>query len=941
MGGKLGDYPGGGVTYVPGQIGNYVNKGFITGKQYEFQGVVIPSLDHLNLYDPKVKPVTPKSGIQPFFLGFEGEDIMIAEVFCSKVFSENLLNKNRITEHIKYNNDGLRAIDYCKNYSGVGDKQFGLYYRHGMWDFPDYLPDAQIVASAIKQSDIEAIIKQEQAPNSIFIDRITLGIPTEKDWIRYHMQEKYGYNIAKDIFPPQNGNPNYYRYSSHVYDDATGKFKVTLARYNAVKPIEYKITRRFHNDYSSHWCFYEDKYKRCVNGGSIYDGETHKLLEKRNDTVSDDWEVVYLNKHESASYPITVGTTYETDYEPIYGEPRYITIDVPGIGTGMYYIVHYRTDIDDVKFWIHSLNDSKYPSINNPISTLNDFDMFPIVTLRSVYTFITNYPESEENNKRVEQSEELLNHLGINMNELIDNIAKNDQIAHVRDAFFGMGVSPNNRDWAVSAALYESLNWIFKLLPPHTESDNESKYGVSFREHPFNSTVFFQYRNSTYVEGRYHVDWKDYDLWESEYSHSVQKVNVKIREWHHVKLARFWASAEDNSDYRLVIGGGKKIYEYIYSDEPGKSYFRYGGMIESGVCECDYYLDEISNGGCQEKCVKYRPYAENMGGNSGWWSIDDMPTKAVLWDTHYETTYRLRVVFQVHRNRYHYIDVVDVHQSYIIQDRGETACKNIYPDDDKFVFPLSVEVEQKLTLMEKNALLGEACYLFFYAVKWEHLEWYETGAFQTFLGFLGFVITAVVTVVSMGSMSFAGMTTMQALLKVLTTVVLPTALNFALKIIDQFISDPLLKSLVSVGVMAVSMAAGMYFGSGMKFDINLDLGLATKMAKLPMKAFEIYSGSVMKDEMAELGKQQGQFNQFYEEKMTEFSGLLQGFASGIDTQFLANLSYDTTTEMSSMLIKPDDYYNLAFANDVPSMCSREAFCQLTVDHFIKNSLKLE
>ena len=946
MGGKLGQFNGN-ITYVPGQIGAYVNEGFISGTAGDFQSVVIPSLDHLNIYDPEIKPVKPKTK-QSRFLGFEAEDIMTAEVFCCKVFDKDVLNQTRINEHITYDIDALDNIDYCKNYANTGHKQFDLYYRHGMWDYYNHLPDAQITSASIPPADIEAAIKTEQGVTNVFIDRITLGVPTDKDWIRYYLQEQFGYDIAKDTLKQGNG---YYKLGDYSFDRNTGKFTVTMEPYQVARRVEYKYERVLHNTYATEWCYYQTTYKRFSPDGSVYDADSHKLLGKGPGTTTD-WQLVSSNEHiwvYDTNYGQGLGTSFDLGgVEPVATPQNPITFEVPGILNGMYYTVHYRTDIDDVKFWIHRLDDNTYPSLNNPLTTLKDFDMFPIVCLRAVFRFIHDWPDNDE---RVEETKELLSHIGIDYDQLVDNVAKSPSIGDVRDAFFGMGVSPNNNSWAVSAALYESLNWIFNLLPPNVGSVEHSapdatKYGVSFKETPFNSTVFFQYRNSSYVDGqRYHVDWKDYDLWESEYSHEVKKIRVSIREYHDVKIAKSHDVSTNEGgtspNFRLYIAGGRKRYEYRYSDEPGKVYTRYGDVIPSDICYCESNADVEDGGGCGSKCIKYGPYAVDMTYTSGWWSMENVPVSHVLWSETYETTYLLRVVFQVHRYRYHYIDVVDVHQTYIIQDRGETAVKNIYPDNDKFVFPLSVEVEQKLTLMEKTNLLGEACYLFFYAVKWQHLEWYETPAFGTFLGFLGFVITAVITVVSLGTISWQTMTTMQLLLQALKSIVIPLALNLALQAIDALVDSPLLKTALSIGAMVASFVAASYFGNGMKFDIKLDIGSAVKMCQLPMKAIDIYNGAVFKKEAMELAKQQGQFYSTYQSRMSEIESAMAGLGSGIDTSFLANLSYnDTYKEVASMMILPQDYYAMAMGNDTPQICSRSMFCQLTVNDYIKNSLRL-
>lgn len=947
MGGKTGILDTGAISYSKGQIYDYTRSGRVMGNGGYDDDILLPALDHLNIYDPKDAP--PEPPVRQTRAIFEGESIMEADILTSKVFQENLMVRTRLTEHIKYDSYGTSALVYAKNYADVGDRQFMLYYRHGKWEYEGYLPDALITGTTIRQFDIEAAIKSENPWENVYIDRIVLGFPDEKDWVRFQLQEIYGYNIAKDKVKMPGDKDNWYKLDSYVFNPSTGKYDVTLKTYdNLIKLIEYHdiMTPCSHMEDPDLYCYYREVWKRPKSGGFIYDGDTNKILGKDN-TPESEWELVQSRQHSKhPNYLLPLDQIVDHYYDEkvqISVTPKTVTVSVPSFGSGMYYDVHYRTDIDEVKFWIYSANSDRYPALKNPINTVTEFDMFPLAAIRSCYQFIHDTPGME---KRTEQTKDLLRHIGIDYDDLVDNLYKNADIKTVRDVFFGFCISPSNNDWSISAALYESLNWILSLLPPaaydETSIYDNTKYSISFREHPFNSMVFFKYRSNTYYDGRYHVEWKNYDLWESEYSHTVKKIKVKITEMHRVKIAKVHdmeASGQIASSYRMIVCGGEKYYKYEYSDMPGKHFMSKVGTIESTVCYCDT-SEDYPEEGCLIPCKAYYPYATDMTGNSGFWSCDTLDYVWVTVETHEENTYLIEVAFQIHRDRYQVIQIVDVSQTYVIQDGGNTVYKNVYPDDPKFVFPLAVEVERKLTLMEKTALLGESAYLLIYAVQWTHLEWYETGAFKQFLNILSFAITVVLTIVSAGSMSYVGLTTTQALIQTLTKIIVPVALSMALKALSSLINDPMIRTLASIGVMIVATFGSAYMNGGLSLS-NMDFGLATSMAKIPVNAYKIYSSSILEVESAELQKQQIEFSGMYSSISQQFASILQSFSSGIDTSFLANLTYgEGVGSMNSSLVNPNDYFTAAFANNVPSLCSREAVYKATVENFCSNSLRL-
>ena len=110
------------------------------------------------------------------FLGFTDEDIYLTDVIAVKVFDEDLFEKTQVELSLDYMKNSNSALQYITNFSDTGDKQFGKYYRHGKWDYLDYLPSAQINAVSIDTNNVKTIL--EKLNNSkITINDIMTMVP--------------------------------------------------------------------------------------------------------------------------------------------------------------------------------------------------------------------------------------------------------------------------------------------------------------------------------------------------------------------------------------------------------------------------------------------------------------------------------------------------------------------------------------------------------------------------------------------------------------------------------------------------------------------------------------------------------------------------------------------------------------------------------------------
>lgn len=175
--------------------------------------------------------------IVKFLFGLEDKDIYEVDVIAVKMFQEDLYKKTQldlVTNYMK--KEEYDAKNYALDFANTGDKQFGKYYRTGKWYYVDYLPQLRVTGTTMPTVDIKTIIER-QISDTIFIKDVLLYTPSDNDWCKYQLQEKYDYDVGGDFVKIDN---NYYKFNSCSYGNSL--FSVSLSPITTVNAKVYEIT---------------------------------------------------------------------------------------------------------------------------------------------------------------------------------------------------------------------------------------------------------------------------------------------------------------------------------------------------------------------------------------------------------------------------------------------------------------------------------------------------------------------------------------------------------------------------------------------------------------------------------------------------------------------------------------------------------------------------
>ena len=778
------------------------------------------------------------------FLGFEDETIIMTDVIASKVFDRSILPETLTQAVIKKQTEGISTLDFLGEFDAKGNTQFNKYFRKGKSDYVDHLPECQINAISIPADEIKKIIEKE-LNTTIIINDILVGVPSDIYWCKYQLQKLYDYNISSDYAVI---NDTYYMYKSSIYNSSTNKFDITLTNLSSVRENVYETVNVSIAGYSD--VISEDGsiitkeikrtliysysvFERVDTGYFLY--ETDNILVSSNDELVDVGTTV-----PSSSFGLASSTVIEYDYKPL-------KLSIANHNNERCFTVIYSTNDYRTYLWIYNISTDIYPNLKAPVEKIVGFETYPIVMLRNGFFSVDEYDKSSKHTddgevsrpptitkERYNDTVEMVSSLGLHLDDLISAYSENPDVDKMQDVFFGLAISPSNESEIISKVLYEIFDFIYDELPPVNYSD---MYSASFKEEPFNAAI-------TWLPKAVEV-----------YAGKVGDVG-------------FCKHTISTSSYRAV-GSVKTIETYIGSnnwmvtEQSISQVYREGELISESILEETVTIEKRYDD------VSYDVGDTFINTDIKEDSTTDGKDMVIEYQLDVKTVKRL---------------VIHNLSGFHIVRRGIKNGGVTLPIDNKnFVIPLPVPVVERLSIIEKTALLSEAVYMIFYAYDEQHLRWYETEKFMKALQIVMIIIVIIIIILSWGTMTgpaMSGYAAAQAVLMAIgKKILIAVVCHVALKFIASTNWDPKLKAALSAGVMI----AGAAFGGAFSVDIVVT---ALTLTTITANAISIYIGERVKDLQSEMDSVYSAYNT-RKETLDKAEDALY---SGLSTEFFTELA---------------------------------------------------
>lgn len=795
------------------------------------------------------------------FLGFEDETIIMTDVIAAKVFDKSILPETITQAAIKKQTEGISTLDYLGEFDAKGNTQFNKYFRKGKSDYIDHLPECQINAVSIPTSDIQKVLEKE-LNTTIRINDVLVGVPADIYWCKYQLQELYDYNISTDFAII---GDTYYIYKSGVYNSNTNKFDITLDNLSSIREKIYETVSVF----VAGTVEVEDENKNENGDENVGEGEdittppttitkeikrtlvynysvfervdTGQFLYETDETLtsSTDELVDVGSTVASTDFYLADDTIRKYEYKPL-------KFSINNHNNERCFTVIYTKNDYRIYLWIYNTSTNKYPELKSPVEKLVGFETYPVVMLRNGFFDVDEYNVASKNTddglvsrpptitkERYNDTVEMISSLGLHLDDLIDAYKDNPDVDKMQDVFFGLAISPSNKSEIVSKALYEMFDYIYDKLPPVNYQDT---YAASFKEEPFNAAITWLPKAVEVYEG------------------AIGNVG-------------FCKHTISNASYRAV-GSVRTITEQL-----GPFSFR---ITEQDVSEV-YREGELISSSVLEETVKEVRYSPE----------DSLPPSyKVETEIKEDSTVDgkdLVIECQIDSGIVKRLILHNVSCFHIVRRGVKNGGVSLDVDNKNCLLPLPVPVVERLSIIEKTALLSEAVYMTFYAYDEQHLRWYETEKFMKFLQIIMIVIIIIITIISLGTATgpaMSGYAAAQAVLAVIGKMILIAVVcHVALKFIASTNWSPQLKAALSAAVMI----AGAAFGGGFSVDIVMT---ALTLTTITAEAVNIFIGEQVKDLQDEMNSVYSRFD----ERKSKLDKAQDALDTGVDTAFVTELS---------------------------------------------------
>lgn len=865
-------------------------------------------------------------------LGITDENVTQGFMSASKVFHENQYPDTLVAACIARNKDGTDLPKYYYDFAKVGTAQFDKYYYTGKRRYIDALPDASVASSTFQISTVETAIRQDKG-YSVIVENVTIGYPDDFTWVKYMYQERGQYNYETDIinisgkeyrlksvdFIPSNntinaslkGVNNNASNTTEVFNAApTGSYFIAVYRRPTSTTSYMWIHRTTLSDLGVDFtdddlgkmvkgninclpvaCLRNNKVdlKDAANNGNVSASfrhpkrykQTQKLLKgigldieqltkgyHENGSVNDVYDVYLMagispkqtlddRDRDPEGNPFSVEVTAKYVYKTIEGIYENLPCAVAG---QPYFFTFKEPPLKGQIVWAGVPTDE----ITGKKCKYKHYTMETdggVLTYRVILQVLTEYLGYEDRYSQGYDNE------GNPYTSSLSSRYFRYKAEYVSVDVDSLPVTP--------AKIYEALDNRTPFFPDRTSSNevwaNQDSIGDSWSDQGVTTGQASEAQPEFPDIAEIPLEWPYNNVNTPPYTGNPP--------WYRILRAKRTVSYNQDSD---TYSSG---VTYLYEDLASKPY-----NTDLEPDDPDYNYQPGYTFGEQPTPEYYTPYEE--------------PASLILYYQHSETAYT-RVILR---------NLVSIYSTDTV-DQGLLDTARV--TDSKFIFPIAYAGLKSLTVYDKTKLLSEGFYMLFFAKKTQHLEFYETAAFGTFLQIVGVVVTIVVSIFTMGSQTMTVQMAIQALIKMAVVYV---GVTLALKIISAVVPDSTMKAVLSAVVLVAAIAIGGGFN-------DFDFSTAVQLAEVPSKVIDIYTKDQMKFAQQDMADLQSRYKSAKEQidKATGQTTL------GIDT-FDVLSAQSITREWGGRLMSVDEYYTLALTcPDLYSVCQDQIDRNKTVD----------
>ena len=178
-------------------------------------------------------------------------------------------------------------------------------------------------------------------------------------------------------------------------------------------------------------------------------------------------------------------------------------------------IARYHDALDPVGewyFWIYPLSDNRYNGIKPDIGVLSDMEMLPAAIIKDANGAINIDKTSEV----YTSTRLLLSSIGLDIDQLIDEISADPNYNSVQEAYINFSMSPNDTNEIISKALWMSF---YNIVVENPIGTGAGAYKAIFIEQNIKNSAVWNAQNIDYDVSGSLTDYKEYHHYIQDYTY--------------------------------------------------------------------------------------------------------------------------------------------------------------------------------------------------------------------------------------------------------------------------------------------------------------------------------------------------------------------------------------------------------------------------------------
>ena len=429
-------------------------------------------------------------------LGIKDEDIISTEVSTQRIITDtDGFNASMTRLALLHQDDPNGSV--IKHYVQIAQQmrgKFGLYFDKGK-NSSAGLPYTNIRSMTLPTDIVQAPI-DSYADEATIIDNVKKAEPSKMEWVGFALQNSNSYK-------PYNGklliDSVWYNLKTVDYNYDTDQYDVYCECLETVEKVTTTTTvitiTTIEDDEDN------DNKNTTVTERVV---ETSDIRGVINDTTTE-----LSNEDETIPADTETDNTSETVTTETYTILNTDTLNVDAFVPELYAIARwYKVSEDSTQwyYWVYKIGAGTYPDIDTSSVSVGSMELMPIVTIRN--NFVNT--NADKSSTRYLESKELLEALGVDIEEITAGINDNPSISDVADAFIYLGVDLKDNTPEINKLVYETFAQLYEDSGLYTEGDKVNAvedsadtggYSATIQEMPYNIVLGWKHQKKEIISG--------------------------------------------------------------------------------------------------------------------------------------------------------------------------------------------------------------------------------------------------------------------------------------------------------------------------------------------------------------------------------------------------------------------------------------------------------